>query len=67
MADTKLSSTEVVHELVRAKATGRLSVSGADPVIITGPEADRERARSVLAALGLAVTSSLDQDEWTRR
>lgn len=66
MADIRLSSTEVVHELVRAKATGRLSVSGADPVIVTGPQADRERARAVLKSRGLTLTSSVDQDEWYR-
>lgn len=66
MTTVKLTSTEVVYELVRAKAVGRLTVSGADPVIISGPEKDRERARVVLSARGLAVTSSLEQDEWTR-
>lgn len=67
MVDTKLTSTEVVTELVKAKATGRLTVSGADPVVITGPDEDRERARAVLSARGLSVVSSVDQDEWSRR
>jgi hypothetical protein len=61
-----LTSTEVVYELVRAKAVGKLSVSGADPVIVTGPLQDREHARAVLKAAGLTLTSSVDQDEYSR-
>lgn len=66
MTGARLTSTEVVYALVMARAVGRLTVSGADPVVITGPDDDRERAREVLKALGLNVTLSVDQDEWAR-
>ena len=62
----ELTTAEVVYALVEAKAVGKLTVSGNEPVIITGTSEDRERARAVLEAHGLVVTSSLERDEWRR-
>lgn len=69
MADTeaKLTSTEVVYELVRAKAVGGLTVSGdAGIVVISGSKEDRARARRVLVTKGLHCTSYPERDEWFR-
>jgi hypothetical protein len=62
-----LTSTDVVHALVQAKAVGQLTVTGDNPVIITGPRKDRQAATRVLTARGLICTPSPDQDEWTSR
>ncbi len=67
MTDMKLTSTEVVYVLVEAKAVGSLTVSGDDPVVITGLHTDRHRARRVLKGHGLTFESYPDRDEWLRR
>jgi hypothetical protein len=63
----ELTSAEVIYALVEAKAVGKLTVSGDDPVVITGTDEDREIARAVLKAQGLTLTPSPERDEWTRR
>lgn len=65
MADKELTSTDVVRALVAAKAVGKLTVSGDNPVIITGSDQDKERARTVLKGQGLALTPYPERDEWT--
>ena len=62
----ELASAEVVYALVEAKAVGELTISGADPVIITGTTEDRERAQAVLKAKGLTLTTYPERDEWRR-
>jgi hypothetical protein len=61
-----LTSTEVVHALVGAKAAGKLSVSGDSPVVITGPDQDGELARAVLRGRGLTLTRYPERDKWRR-
>ena len=64
----KLTSTEVVHALVQAKAVGKLTVTEhGDYVRISGPEQDRERAFEVLTGHGLSVAPYPDHDDWIRR
>jgi hypothetical protein len=63
----ELTSAEVVYALVEAKAVGKLTVSGDQPVVITGPDEDKERARAVLKARGLALTPYPERDEWRRQ
>lgn len=65
MTATSLTSAEVVYALVHAKAVGKLTVSGDNPVVITGPDQDRGRARAVLAPQGWTCTLYPDRDEWT--
>jgi hypothetical protein len=63
----ELASSEVVTALVEAQAVGKLTVSGDDPVIVTGPDGDKERARAVLKGRGLVLTPYPEKDEWRRR
>ena len=63
----ELTSTEVVRALAEAQALGRLTVTGGDPVVITGTDEDRARARGVLMAAGFHCTPYPGQDEWTAR
>jgi hypothetical protein len=63
----ELTSLEVIYELTKVNALGALTVSGDDPVVITGPDEHREYARAVLEAHGLAVTRSPERDEWRRQ
>jgi hypothetical protein len=55
-----------LHALVGAKAAGKLSVSGDSPVVITGPDQDRELARAVLRGRGLTLTRYPERDKWRR-
>jgi hypothetical protein len=65
MTETKPTSTEVIYALVEAKALGKLTISGDGIVTITGPQADRDRAREVLADQGLTCTRHPGRDEWS--
>jgi hypothetical protein len=63
----ELSSSEVSTALVEARAVGKLTVSGDNPVAVTGSDEDKERARAVLKARGLALTPYPERDEWRRQ
>ena len=63
----ELTSSEVVTALVEARAVGKLTVSGVNPVIVTGPDEDKELARAVLKGRGLTLTPYPEKDEWRRR
>jgi hypothetical protein len=61
-----LTSTEVTYALVEAKAVGQLTVTeDQDQVVITGPRADRDRARGVLMARGWHHTPFPEKDLWS--
>ena len=63
----ELTSAEVVTALMEARAVGKLTVSGVNPVIVTGPDEDKELARAVLKGRGLTLTPYPAKDEWRRR
>jgi hypothetical protein len=65
MTAARLTSADVIYALVAAKAVGKLTVTGDNPVVITGTRDDRDRARAVLIARGLHCTPSPERDEWS--
>jgi hypothetical protein len=68
MTTPKLTSTEVTYLLVKASATGKLTVTeSGDYVRIAGPKEDRTRAFHVLMEHGLSVAPYPDHDDWIRR
>ena len=61
-----LTAAEVLYALVEGNAVHMLTVSGDNPVVITGLDEARELARAVLKARGWTLTPYPERDEWRR-
>jgi hypothetical protein len=63
----ELTAAEVLSALVEGDAVHMVTVSGDNPVVITGVDEARELARAVLKGRGWTLTPYPERDEWTRR
>jgi hypothetical protein len=62
-----LAAAEVLYALVEGNAVHMLTVSGDNPVVITGLDEARELARAVLKARGWTLMPYPERDGWRRR